>query len=195
MHPYVAILRGLEPAKAVDVSKVLYDAGFRTMEVPLNSPEPLKSIEKIKNYWNDKLIIGAGTVLSKQDVTDVYNAGGTLIVSPNCQQQVIEETKRLQMISAPGVMTVTEAFAALSYGADFLKLFPCEAISPPVVKAYRAVLPKDSKLIAVGGINEQNMNSYIQAGVQGFGFGSSLFQPSLTLQEIQKRAQNIFKFK
>lgn len=191
--PLICILRGLKPSQAVSVAKVLYEEGFRILEVPLNSPQACLSIENIKKAFGDKIIIGAGTVLTEKDVNDVNNAGGQIILSPNCNREVIKKTVELKMISIPGVFSPTEAFAALDAGASGLKFFPCEALSPQIIKAYKAVLPKDILSIAVGGISHNNMAEYKEAGISGFGFGSSLFKPDMSLDDIRKNGQNIMK--
>ncbi len=191
---FIAILRGLEPKNAIDVAQILYDEGFKIVEVPLNSPEPFESIKKIKDHFGDKLIVGAGTVITAEQVQQVANAGGEIILSPNCDSDVIAKTCALGLYSFPGVMTPSEAFAALKAGANVLKLFPCEIVQPHVVKAFRAVLPKDAKMIAVGGINDDNMQEFLDVGVSGFGFGSALFTPNMSLAEIRHAAKSIMKF-
>lgn len=189
--PLVAILRGLLPEEAIAVGRTLVDAGFTILEVPLNSPNPLKSIELMTSALGDHVLIGAGTVLSVGDVHAVKAAGGRLIVAPNMDQAVIGEAKRQGMIALPGIMTPTEAFAALGAGADGLKLFPAEMIPPKMVGAMRAVLPKSARLFAVGGVTEDNMAAYVAAGVDGFGIGSSLYKPGKSLDSIDRDARSL----
>ncbi len=174
--PLVAILRGLTPAEAEPVGDALVDAGFRLLEVPLNSPEPLASIALLRRRFPDALV-GAGTVLDAAQVRAVHDAGGELIVAPNFDAAVVAEARRLGMVSLPGVMTPTEAFGALAAGATGLKLFPAELASPAVVKALLAVLPRGTALMPVGGISPDNMQPWRDAGAAGFGIGSSLYKP------------------
>lgn len=174
--PLVAILRGLTPAEAEPVGDALVGAGFRLLEVPLNSPEPLASIALLRRRFPDALV-GAGTVLDAAQVRAVHEAGGELIVAPNFDAAVVAEARRLGMVSLPGVMTPTEAFGALAAGATGLKLFPAELASPAVVKALLAVLPRGTALMPVGGISPDNMQPWRDAGAAGFGIGSSLYKP------------------
>lgn len=174
--PLVAILRGLTPAEAEPVGDALVGAGFRLLEVPLNSPEPLASIALLRRRFPDALV-GAGTVLDAAQVRAVHDAGGELIVAPNFDAAVVAEARRLGMVSLPGVMTPTEAFGALAAGASGLKLFPAELASPAVVKALLAVLPRGTALMPVGGISPDNMQPWRDAGAAGFGIGSSLYKP------------------
>lgn len=187
-HPLIAILRGITPAEIAATADVLYQAGLRIIEVPLNSPDPLHSIELLAARLPDCLI-GAGTVLTREQVRDVQSAGGRLIVSPNCDADVICATRDLRMISAPGVATPTEAFAALKAGAQLLKLFPCEAIPPAVIRAWRAVLPKEVPLVAVGGITPEKLAEYRAAGVLGYGLGSALYKAGQSLAITRANAQ------
>ena len=187
-HPLIAILRGITPAEITATAEVLYQAGVRIIEVPPNSPDPLHSIELLTARLPDCLI-GAGTVLTTEQVRDVQSAGGRLIVSPNCDADVIRTTRELRMISAPGVATPTEAFSALKAGAHLLKLFPCQSISPNAIRAWRAVLPKDTVLIAVGGITPEQLAEYRAAGVLGFGLGSALYKAGQTLANTRTNAQ------
>lgn len=190
--PLVAILRGVRPDEAVDVARALVAAGITLVEVPLNSPEPLASIENMSRHFSpDDAMIGAGTVLRAADVAAVHRAGGRLIVSPNTDPRVIRETKRLGMLSAPGFLTPSEAFSALESGADALKLFPAENAPPSVVKALRAVLPREVCLLAVGGVGPHNLEDYLSAGASGFGVGGALFTPGLTPEEVFVRATKL----
>jgi 2-dehydro-3-deoxyphosphogalactonate aldolase len=186
--PLIAILRGLAPDEAVEVGEALVAAGFRVIEVPLNSPQPFASIERLAKTFPDCLI-GAGTVLDAADVDRVSVAGGRLIVMPHSDREVIVRARELGLACTPGVATPTEAFAALKAGADALKLFPAEALGPPVVKAWRAVLPPDTLLLPVGGIKPDNMQAFIEAGANGFGLGSALFAPGLAAAEIAANAR------
>ncbi|MBT8359663.1 MAG: 2-dehydro-3-deoxy-6-phosphogalactonate aldolase [Deltaproteobacteria bacterium] len=186
--PLIAILRGLEPKRAVATGEILLKAGFRLIEVPLNSPEADHSIRLLAQEFSGRALIGGGTVLTSDDVNLIAEAGGTFIVSPNTSKEVIRRTKQYGLVSLPGVATPTEAFEALQSGADGLKIFPAELISPPGVKALLAVLPKATKLIPVGSIDETNMAGYIRAGAAGFGYGGSLFKPNYNQQELARRA-------
>jgi 2-dehydro-3-deoxyphosphogalactonate aldolase len=187
--PLVAILRGIRPDEVEAAGDALVEAGFRLIEVPLNSPDPLVSIEKLARRLGDAAIVGAGTVLTPAHVAQVQDAGGAMIVSPNTDVAVIGETAARGMVSLPGYFTPSEAFAALAAGATGLKLFPAEAASPAVVKAQRAVLPKDVPLLVVGGIAPGNMAPWHEAGANGFGLGSALYKVGLTAAEIGANAR------
>lgn len=176
--PLVAILRGITPDEAETVGEALWQAGWRLLEVPLNSPEPMQSIARLARRFPGALI-GAGTVRTAAEVRQVHDAGGRLVVSPHFDARVVEATARLGMVSLPGVMTPSEAFAALDGGATGLKLFPAEMIPPAAVKAMRAVLPADALLLPVGGITPSNMAAYRAAGASGFGIGSALYKPGM----------------
>lgn len=186
--PLIAILRGIQPEESVTVGTALHTAGFGLWEVPLNSPEPLQSIANMRAAYPD-VLVGAGTVLTVQQVRDVHAAGGQLIISPNCNPAVIDESVKLGLISLPGVLTPTEAFMALEHGAHGLKIFPAELASPAVVKALLAVLPKGTGIYPVGGIAPDNMAPWLQAGAAGFGIGSSLFKPGKTAAQVSVDAQ------
>lgn len=175
--PLVAILRGITPAEAQAVTEVLYAEGFRIIEVPLNSPRPFESIALIRRVLPADALVGAGTVLHLDDVQRLSDAGGEIVVMPHADTQIIRAAKDAGLICVPGVATPTEAFAALAAGADALKLFPAELVSPAAVKALRAVLPKATRLLPVGGITPTNMAPYIAAGANGFGLGSALYAP------------------
>lgn len=185
--PLVAILRGLTPAEAPAVGDAIVAPGFRLLEVPLNSPEPLESIALLRARFPQALV-GAGTVLSARQVREVHAAGGQLIVSPNFNADVIAEAARLGLVSLPGVMTPTEAFGALAAGATGLKLFPAELASPAVVKALLAVLPKGAPLMPVGGISPDNMAEWRAAGAAGFGIGSALYKPGKSAAAVREDA-------
>lgn len=187
--PLVAILRGLQPAKAIEVGEMLVDTGFRLIEVPLNSPQPLQSIERLAGALGDRAIVGAGTVLKSSDVSDVASAGGRLIVMPHADCGLIRQVDHLGLFCIPGVATPTEAFAAIDAGADALKMFPAEAMPPAVVKAWRAVIRPPIKLLPVGGITPDNMAPYLEAGASGFGLGSALFKADLSLPTLEANAR------
>jgi 2-dehydro-3-deoxyphosphogalactonate aldolase len=185
--PLVAILRGLTPDEAPAIGDVLVEAGFRLLEVPLNSPQPLDSIALLRKRFPE-VLVGAGTVLRAREVRAVAAVGGELIVAPNFNREVVAETTRLQLVSLPGVMTPTEAFDALEAGATGLKLFPAELASPSVVKALLAVLPPGTKLMPVGGISADNIPAWRAAGAAGFGLGSSLFRPGDDVPTVRRKA-------
>jgi len=187
-NPLIAILRGLKPECAIEVADVLVRAGFRIIEVPLNSPEPLLSIDRIAGKFADQVVVGAGTVLTEQDVCNVTEAGGQLIVSPNLNAKVGATALDLDVKWCPGVATPTEAFAALDLGAHMLKFFPAEIISPAALAAMRAVLPESAQIAVVGGITPVKMGGYLDAGANSFGLGSALFKSSYDLSELNKRA-------
>ncbi len=186
--PLIAILRGVQPHEVEAIGDALVDAGFTLIEVPLNSPDPLDSIARLKRRLSDRAMIGAGTVLREADVAAVADAGGTLIISPNANPAVIAATAVRGLISLPGIATPTEAFAAVDAGATALKLFPAEAASPAVLKAMRAVLPKDMRVLPVGGITPDNMQPWRDAGAAGFGLGSALYKPGSTANAVAERA-------
>ncbi|WP_170773502.1 2-dehydro-3-deoxy-6-phosphogalactonate aldolase [Ruegeria lacuscaerulensis] len=190
-RPIIAILRGLHPTEAADVGQALVDAGIDQIEVPLNSPEPLKSIGILAEKFGDTALIGAGTVLTADQVDAVAEVGGKLIVSPNCDTDVIQRTVALNMQSWPGVYTPTEAFAALKAGATGLKLFPGVMAGPTGLAAMRPVLPEGAKVYAVGGAGPDNFDVWINAGADGFGIGSALFKPGFSVAEISERARGI----
>lgn len=187
--PLVAILRGLKPDEAVAVGEALVDAGFRIIEVPLNSPKPLTSIERMAKALGRDILVGAGTVLDPDDVDRVRDAGGGLIVMPHSDYAVIERARDLGLACTPGVATATEAFVALRSGAAGLKMFPAENLPPVVVKAWRAVLPPETLLLPVGGIKPDSMRAYWDAGASGFGLGSALFAPAMPVPEIAINAR------
>lgn len=187
--PLIAILRGVTPDEIVAVGRALHDAGFRVIEIPLNSPQPYESIRRLTAELGESCLIGAGTVLTEAQVAEVDAAGGRLIVSPNANLAVIRASKAAGLVSAPGVATPSEGFAALDAGADSLKLFPAEQLGPAVVKAWRAVFPKELALLPVGGITPDNMGPYVAAGANGFGLGSALYKPGLSTAQVSANAQ------
>ncbi|MEP1611688.1 MAG: 2-dehydro-3-deoxy-6-phosphogalactonate aldolase [Roseobacter sp.] len=189
--PLIAILRGITAPEVCAVTQALLDAGITQIEVPLNSPKPLDSIRMIVRDFGDQALIGAGTVLSVKQVEQVADAGGKLIVSPNCDPEVIAATKKHDMQSWPGVFTPTEAFAAIKAGADGLKLFPGAMAGPAGLAAIRAILPKGTQVFAVGGAGPENFGDWIKASVDGFGLGSALYKPGLSPEDVGIRARAI----
>jgi 2-dehydro-3-deoxyphosphogalactonate aldolase len=187
----IAILRGNTPPEAVDHAAALIEAGITTIEVPLNSPEPFASIKAMAEAYGDRALIGAGTVLSVEDVNRVAQAGGKLVVSPNVDPRVIHATKTAGMQSWPGVMTPTECFAALKNGADGLKIFPGSLLGPDGLKAIRAVLPSGTQVYAVGGAGPENFADWIAASADGFGIGSALYKPGQSPEETATKAAAI----
>jgi 2-dehydro-3-deoxyphosphogalactonate aldolase len=185
----VAILRGLTPASAPEVGAAVAAAGFRSIEVPLNSPEPFASIKLLAGAHGRDCLVGAGTVLTADEVDGVHAAGGRLVVAPNCSAAVIRRALDLGMRVLPGIATATEAFAALDAGASELKLFPAATYGPRHLKALKSVLPKHIRVYPVGGIGSQDIAAWLESGADGFGFGSELFSPAYTLAEIEKRAR------
>jgi 2-dehydro-3-deoxyphosphogalactonate aldolase len=186
--PLVAILRGIRPEEAVAIGGALAESGFRVLEVPLNSPQPLESIRRLSQSLGDGFLVGAGTVMTPAQVDEVAAAGGRLIVMPHADTAVIRAAKQAGLVCVPGVATPTEAFAALAAGADGLKLFPAEQVTPAGLKAWRAVLPKNVPVLPVGGITPDNMAQWTAAGAQGFGIGSALYAPGTDAAEIARRA-------
>lgn len=187
--PLVAILRGIKPEEVEAVADALHAEGFRVIEVPLNSPNALDSIGRLARRMPADTVIGAGTVLSVQAVVDVQAAGGKLIVMPHADVAVIREAKARGLFCVPGAATPTEAFAAVAAGADAVKLFPAELVTPTVMKAMRAVLPRELRLLPVGGIAPDTMAVYVKAGAAGFGLGSALYSPGLSAAEVGQRAR------
>ena len=186
--PIVAILRGLEPTEAVAIGEAVVAAGISILEVPLNSPDPFTSIAMLASALKGRALVGAGTVLTVEAADRVAEAGGALVVSPNTDPAVIRRTKANGMLSLPGFLTPSEAFAALQAGADALKLFPAEMGSPAVIRALRAVLPRQTRLLVVGGVSAQTIPPYLAAGVAGFGIGSDLYKPGRDADDVGLRA-------
>ncbi|WP_029937410.1 2-dehydro-3-deoxy-6-phosphogalactonate aldolase [Sphingomonas sp. UNC305MFCol5.2] len=187
--PLIAILRGVKPDEVEAIGDALVDAGFTLIEVPMNSPDPLDSIARLARRFEGRAVIGAGTVLTEGQVEQVRTVGGTMIISPNANTRVIAASAEAGMTSLPGVVTPTEAFAAIEAGATALKLFPAEGSSPAILKAMRAVLPRDMRLLPVGGIAPDNMGPWRAAGAAGFGLGSALYKPGLTAAEVGAHAR------
>lgn len=186
--PLIAILRGLKPDEAVAVGEAIVATGFRCLEVPLNSPEPLESIRRLRAALDGRALVGAGTVLTVTAAREVAQAGGQLIISPNTDTDVIRETKALGLLSLPGFFTPSEAFAALDAGADALKLFPAEIAGPRGLKAVRAVLPFATRVYPVGGVDPDSMGQWLAAGASGFGIGSAVFKPGQSPEEVGRNA-------
>lgn len=187
-RPLIAIIRGVTPAEALDVSAALLDAGIDRIEVPMNSPDALVSIESMVKAYGDRALIGAGTVLTPEVVRAVADVGGKLIVSPNANVDVIHETKRLGLQSFPGVLTPTECFAAIQAGADGIKIFPSFLLGAEGLKAICAVLPPEIPVFMVGGVGPANFGELLAAGAAGFGIGTGLYKPGFTADDVHKRA-------
>jgi 2-dehydro-3-deoxyphosphogalactonate aldolase len=187
--PLIGIIRGVTPEDAEATGDAIFDAGIRIIEVPLNSPEPLKSIEKLTAKFGDQALVGAGTVFTPGSVEDVQAVGGRLIVCPHVNASVIRAAATAGLVSCPGYFTPTEAFAALDAGATALKLFPAEGASPAVLKGQLAVIPKDVPIFAVGGISPDNMQPWLDAGASGFGLGSGLYKPGQSAAETAEKAR------
>ena len=187
--PLVAIIRGVLPEEAEAIGEAIYEGGIRIIEVPMNSPEPLKSIELLATSFGERALVGAGTVVDPVDVARVRDAGGRLIVAPNTDVGVISAAASADMVSNPGYFTPSEAFAALEAGATALKLFPAERATPSVLKAQLAVLPKDVTVLIVGGIKPDNMRPWLDAGAKGFGLGSGLYKPGQSSSDTLERAR------
>lgn len=187
--PLVAILRGVRPEEALDIGSRLYETGFRLIEVPLNSPDPIASIAALRRTLPDDALVGAGTVLVASQIEQLVACGGELVVMPHADPVLIRAAKAVGLLCVPGIVTPTEAFAALGAGADALKIFPAELVTPSILKAVRAVLPKETRLLPVGGITPENMQPYLDAGADGFGLGSALFKPGMTAKQTADNAR------
>ena len=186
--PLVAILRGLRPEEAVEIAQALFDAGFRLIEIPLNSPEPFDSIAAVRKALPAEALVGAGTVTTLADVARLDGIGADLVVMPHADTEVIAAAKVAGMICIPGIATPTEAYAALNAGADALKVFPAELVGPAAVKAIRTILPAGTRLFPVGGIAPDTMGPFRSAGVAGFGLGSALYSPGDTVEAVSDKA-------
>ena len=187
----IAVLRGIQPDEVEEIGRVLLDAGFEDLEVPLNSPNPFESIRILVDIFGGRGNFGAGTVLRVEEIEKIKAVGGKLVVSPNCDTSVIRATKSAGMVSCPGVLTPTEAIAALHAGADRLKFFPGHVIGPDGLKAIRAVLPSNTQCYAVGGAKESNFEAWVSAGANGFGIGGNLYSPGMDSAAVSKRAASI----
>jgi 2-dehydro-3-deoxyphosphogalactonate aldolase len=187
----IAILRGIQPHEARQVAEVLIQSGITKIEVPLNSPDPFNSIEQIASAYAKVAMIGAGTVLTTGDVTRLANAGGQMVVSPDCNEAVIRATKSARLTSYPGVFSPSECFAALRYGADGLKIFPSFVIGPQGLEAIRAVLPVATRIYAVGGVGPDNFAQWRNSGADGFGIGTGIYKPGDTVEEVAAKAKAI----
>ncbi len=187
--PLIAVIRGVTPEEVDGIGDALFEAGIRIIEVPLNSPDPLNSIAKLSKRMDDRALVGAGTVLRAGQVADVQAAGGQIIVSPNTNVEVIIATVAAGLVSCPGYFTPSEAFTALTAGAHALKLFPAETATPAVVKAQRAVLPRDVPILIVGSVKPDMMARWLDAGANGFGLGSGVFRPGNSAAEVLANAR------
>lgn len=186
--PLIAILRGIHPHECVEIGRVLVQAGFRCIEVPMNSPNAIDSISLLVQDLPSSCLLGAGTVMSEEQLDQLHQVGGRLVVMPHADVRLIKAAKQRGMICTPGVATLTEAFAALDHGADALKLFPAESVPPSVLKAWRSVLPKSCLCLPVGGVRPEGMSTYVHAGANGFGLGSNLYQAGDTAAQVKERA-------
>lgn len=187
----IAIIRGVIPNEAADVAQAMYEGGIKIIEVPLNSPEAFISIKNIVDALGDKMLVGAGTVLSVEDVQKVNDSGGKIIVSPNMNPNIIQATKELNMLSCPGIMTVTEAVQAIENGADLLKVFPADVVGMGFIKATKVILPKQVPMLAVNGVNSSNIKQWLKAKADGFGLGSAIYSPGMALDEITQKCKVI----
>ena len=189
--PLLAILRGLRPEDAVAVGTILVEEGIRLLEVPMNSPDPLESVRRMRRALGDEALVGVGTLIDRDRLEEVIAAGAQVVVTPHFDPSLVAATRAKGLVSLPGVLSPTEAFAALAAGAHALKLFPAEACPPPMVHAIRAVLPPETILLPVGGIREESMAPYFSAGASGFGLGGRLFKPGMDLETIRSRARSL----
>jgi 2-dehydro-3-deoxyphosphogalactonate aldolase len=190
--PLVAIIRGVTPGEAEAIGEAIYEGGIRIVEVPLNSPDPLDSIERLAKKFGERMLVGAGTVLDPADVTRVKDAGGRIIVSPDTNGEVIAAAAAAGLVSSPGYFTPSEAFSAVRAGATALKLFPAEAASPPMLKAQLAVIPKHVPIMVVGGVKPDNMRPWLDSGATGFGLGGGLYTPGQSPGETLEKARAYF---
>jgi 2-dehydro-3-deoxyphosphogalactonate aldolase len=191
--PFVAILRGIAPDEVDGVSDVLVELGFAVIEIPLNSPRPLVSLERLARRVPERVLVGAGTVLSDADVSAIAQAGGRLVVMPHASAPIVREAKRRGLAVIPGFATPTEAFAMIDAGADALKLFPADGSSPAALRSMRAVLPHGLPILPVGGIDEKCLSPWLKAGAAGFGIGSALYRPGDTAREVLARGRALLE--
>ena len=187
-HPLIAILRGITTADVIDIATVLIEKKFKIIEIPLNSPNPIESIRLLANRFGDDALIGAGTVTDTASIRLIAEAGGKLVVMPNGNKYVVQAAKESGLTAIPGIATPTEAFAMMEAGADALKLFPAEGIPPTALKAMKAVLPDTLPILPVGGITPERMVEYQKAGASGFGLGSALYKPGMSVSEVEHNA-------
>jgi 2-dehydro-3-deoxyphosphogalactonate aldolase len=187
--PVIAILRGIKPMEAESIGDALEEAGVRIVEVPLNSPDPFRSIATLARVFGDRLLVGAGTLTDATQVAQVAAAGGRLIVTPHAELSIVRATKDAALFAVPGFFNPTEAFALLKAGADAIKLFPAEVLGPPMLKALKAVLPNGTMVIPVGGINEDSIPAWMAAGANGFGAGSSIYRPGDDAKTVNRKAK------
>jgi 2-dehydro-3-deoxyphosphogalactonate aldolase len=190
-NPIIAILRGIEPREVLQVGEVLISNGIRAIEIPFNSPEPLKSIEILADNFSTEILVGCGTVVSSVELTAAHAAGAVLALHPHANSTLVKKARELGMISLPGVMTPTECVAMLEAGASGLKLFPCGVIGPQGVAAIKAVLREDTTIVAVGGISRENIGAFKAAGVNGFALGSSIYKPGMSVEEVGQSAKKL----
>lgn len=189
--PLIAIMRGLTPAESVEVASGLVDAGYRAIEVPLNSPDPLQSIRNIADAFGDRIAVGAGTVYTRDEVREVQEAGGTFIVSPHLSAEVMSAANDLDMQTCPGAQSLTEVANAIAAGATVVKLFPAQAVSLDAFKAMLEVTPKTTRLVPVGGVDVHNIGDYKRAGAAGIGLGSSLYKAGRSAEEVAQRGRDL----
>lgn len=187
--PLIAILRGVTPSEVESIAAALEEAGITIVEVPLNSPEPLQSIEALSRSFGDRMLVGAGTLTKPSEVAAVAAAGGRLIVTPHADVAIVREAKKAGLIAVPGFFNPTEAFSLLHAGADALKLFPADVLGPPMLKAMLAVLPKGTAVVPVGGVGVEQIPGWIAAGARGFGLGTSLYKPGDTPAAVKAKAK------
>ena len=191
--PLVAILRGIRPEEAEAICAALEENGVLIAEIPLNSPEPLDSIARLARRFGDRMLIGAGTVMTPTQVRDIADAGGRIIVTPHAATDVVQAAKSANLLAAPGFVTPTEAFALLAAGADAIKLFPAEQAGPGYLQALRAVLPKETIVLPVGGVDASNIPAWIRAGAAGFGIGGSIYKPGDTASDVARKAASLMQ--
>ena len=190
-NPIIAILRGIEPREVLQVAEVLISTGIRAIEIPFNSPEPLRSIEILADNFSNEILVGCGTVVSSAELNAAHGAGAVLALHPHANATLVKKARKLGMISLPGVMTPTECIAMLEAGASGLKLFPCDIIRPEGDVAIKAVLREDTTIVAVGGISIENIGAFKAAGVNGFALGSSIYKPGMSVEDVRESAKKL----